>query len=107
MVTVLVSSVVGPVLDANPDVICLQEIQADHYENHVYASFSEAGYEGVESHWLSYLAVDDVDKRVAQMTSSGASVERAPFDVPNVGRIAVVRDPGGAVLGLLTPAESG
>jgi CCR4-NOT transcription complex subunit 6 len=33
--------------DASPDVICLQEIQADHYENHVYASFSDAGYEGV------------------------------------------------------------
>lgn len=35
------------ILDANPDVICLQEIQADHYENHVYAAFSDAGYEGV------------------------------------------------------------
>jgi CCR4-NOT transcription complex subunit 6 len=35
------------ILDASPDVICLQEIQADHYENHVYASFSDAGYEGV------------------------------------------------------------
>jgi CCR4-NOT transcription complex subunit 6 len=32
---------------ANPDVICLQEIQADHYENHVYAQMSDAGYEGV------------------------------------------------------------
>jgi CCR4-NOT transcription complex subunit 6 len=35
------------VMDASPDVICLQEIQADHYENHVYAAFSDAGYEGV------------------------------------------------------------
>ena len=35
------------ILDASPDVVCLQEIQADHYENHVYAALSEAGYEGV------------------------------------------------------------
>lgn len=35
------------ILDAAPDVLCLQEIQADHYENHVYATFSDAGYEGV------------------------------------------------------------
>lgn len=34
-------------MDASPDVICLQEIQADHYENHVYSAFSDAGYEGV------------------------------------------------------------
>lgn len=35
------------IMDASPDVICLQEIQADHYETHVYAAFSDAGYEGV------------------------------------------------------------
>jgi CCR4-NOT transcription complex subunit 6 len=35
------------ILDASPDVLCLQEIQADHYENHVYAALSDAGYEGV------------------------------------------------------------
>jgi CCR4-NOT transcription complex subunit 6 len=35
------------IMDASPDVICLQEIQADHYESHVYAEFADAGYEGV------------------------------------------------------------
>ena len=35
------------IVDAHPDVICLQEIQADHYENHLYGSLSDAGYEGV------------------------------------------------------------
>jgi len=34
-------------LDARPDVICLQEVQADHYETHVYAALSDAGFEGV------------------------------------------------------------
>jgi len=35
------------ILDASPDVICLQEVQADHYETHVYNALSEAGFEGV------------------------------------------------------------
>lgn len=34
-------------LDARPDVICLQEVQADHYETHIYAALSNAGFEGV------------------------------------------------------------
>jgi len=35
------------IVDASPDVICLQEVQADHYENHLYAAMSDSGYEGV------------------------------------------------------------
>jgi CCR4-NOT transcription complex subunit 6 len=33
--------------DAAPDVVCLQEVQADHYEAHLYAAMSDQGYEGV------------------------------------------------------------
>jgi len=35
------------IIDVGPDVVCLQEIQADHYETHVYSAMSDAGYEGV------------------------------------------------------------
>ena len=40
-------NILREIVDASPDVLCLQEIQADHYENHVYAALSDAGYEGV------------------------------------------------------------
>jgi len=40
-------NILREILNAAPEVICLQEIQADHYENHVYAALSEAGFEGV------------------------------------------------------------
>ena len=40
-------NILREIMDASPDVICLQEIQADHYEGHVYAEFADAGYEGV------------------------------------------------------------
>lgn len=40
-------NILREIMDASPDVLCLQEIQADHYENHVYSALSDAGYEGV------------------------------------------------------------
>jgi predicted enzyme related to lactoylglutathione lyase len=30
-----------------------------------------------------------------------------PVDVPGVGRIAMIKDPAGAVVGLITPAQQG
>jgi CCR4-NOT transcription complex subunit 6 len=40
-------NILREILDAVPEVLCLQEIQADYYENHVYGALSDAGYEGV------------------------------------------------------------
>lgn len=54
-------------------------------------------------HWMSYLAVDDVDASCGTISSAGGVVCRAPWDVPGVGRIAIVADPTGAVLGIITP----
>jgi predicted enzyme related to lactoylglutathione lyase len=53
---------------------------------------------------MSYLAVDDVDKRTAKATAAGAKLMRPIFDVPNVGRIAILKEPGGAGIGWMTPA---
>jgi len=40
-------NIMREIVDAAPDIVCLQEVQADHYENHLYASMSEQGFEGV------------------------------------------------------------
>jgi predicted enzyme related to lactoylglutathione lyase len=61
-------------------------------------------FENVPSHWLAYIAVDDVDRRVEAATRHGATVVRAPWDVPGVGRIAILKDPTGAMIGWMTPA---
>jgi len=58
----------------------------------------------IPEHWMSYLAVDDVDQRVEKAKKAGATIMREPFDVPGVGRIAILKEPGGAVVGWMTPA---
>jgi uncharacterized protein len=56
-------------------------------------------------HWFTYIAVDDVDAAVAATRAAGGTVVRDVFEVPGVGRIAIITDPTGAALGIMTPAD--
>jgi predicted enzyme related to lactoylglutathione lyase len=51
------------------------------------------------SRWLPYISVADVDKAIARSVASGASIA-APARNVNVGRVAAIVDPQGAVVGL-------
>jgi|GEM_PF-4307019 len=55
--------------------------------------------------WLPYFAVKDVDAVTKRATQLGAFIEREPFDVPGVGRNAVIRDPQGALFCPHTPSH--
>ncbi|CAH2601336.1 Glyoxalase family protein [Rhodovastum atsumiense] len=57
----------------------------------------------VPPHWFQYLQVDDVDASLEQVTQSGGTILRPPFDVPDVGRIGFITDSTGAALGLMAP----
>ena len=59
----------------------------------------------VPESWMAYIAVDDVDARVKKATASGARLMKPIFDVPGVGRIAILMEPGGAGIGWMTPAQ--
>jgi predicted enzyme related to lactoylglutathione lyase len=63
------------------------------------------GFETVPDGWMPYLAVDDVDARVKKATAAGATLMRPIFDIPNIGRIAILREPGGAGVGWITPTN--
>ena len=56
----------------------------------------------VPPHWLGYLEVDDVDRRIAEAGKHGGHVIREPFDVPNFGRIAIAADATGAAMAWIT-----
>jgi predicted enzyme related to lactoylglutathione lyase len=63
--------------------------------------------EGMQSppQWLPYIATDDVDATVGKATDLGATAFMEATDIPNVGRIAVLQDPVGAVFGLFKPSS--
>jgi uncharacterized protein len=62
-------------------------------------------YKGVPESWIPYIAVDNVDARVKRATKAGAKVMKPAFDVPGVGRIVMLLEPGGAGIGWMTPAS--
>ena len=62
------------------------------------------GMENLPPHWFMYVAVDDVDASVTQTRDLDGQIMRDPFDVPGIGRIAIITDPSGAALGIMTPS---
>lgn len=82
-------------------------ILANLGERPVAGIFSMSGpqFEGVPEHWMSYIAVDNIDERLELAAAHGGEVIRPPFDVPGIGRIAILKDSGGAVQGWMTPVD--
>jgi predicted enzyme related to lactoylglutathione lyase len=56
--------------------------------------------QGVPPHWLSYVAVESADRTSERTRGLGGTVLMDPFDVFEVGRMAVIQDPTGAVVAL-------
>ena len=54
------------------------------------------------SHWMAYVAVDDVDAKAQRVEELGGKVCVPPTDIPNVGRFCVIQDPQGAVISAIT-----
>ena len=61
--------------------------------------------QGVPNHWHVYFAVDDADATATKAAEGGGQVMLEPFDIPSVGRCAVLTDPQGAVFSVLKPAQ--
>ena len=57
--------------------------------------------EDVPPHWNVYFNVDDADDTVKRATDLGGSVVAPAFDVPGVGRMAVLSDPQGGMFSVM------
>ncbi|CAM5489580.1 hypothetical protein SVIOM74S_07577 [Streptomyces violarus] len=60
----------------------------------------------VPPHWLPYFAVADVDATTAVVQAHG-DVLMVPTSVPDGPRIAVLRDPQGAMFGVYRAGDEG
>lgn len=49
-------------------------------------------------HFMTYVAVNDVDENAKLAIASGATIIRGPMDIPHVGRICIIQDPTGAMI---------
>ena len=61
----------------------------------------EAAAMGAPNGWTSYVTVDDVDACTAKVASAGGAVLNGPVDIPTVGRMAIIQDPTGGVIGII------
>jgi uncharacterized protein len=52
-------------------------------------------------HWGSYVTVDNLEATLAKCGSLGGKTLMPGMDIPNVGRMAVIQDPQGAVLSVI------
>ncbi|WP_455874931.1 VOC family protein [Rhizobium yanglingense] len=59
--------------------------------------------QGIPPNWTGYVCVDDVDQSAKDFEANGGQIRRPPEDIPTIGRFAVVADPHGAVLCIMTP----
>ena len=60
---------------------------------------------GAPPHWTSNVMVADADAAASEVKKLGGRVIQEPSDYPNVGRLAVVADPHGAVINIYKPAR--
>jgi predicted enzyme related to lactoylglutathione lyase len=58
---------------------------------------------GARPGWVGYVGVPDTDAAAARIVDAGGSRLMGPDDIPDVGRFAMMADPGGAPFYLLTP----
>lgn len=61
--------------------------------------------QGVPPHWLSYVSVSSADDTARKAKQLGGKVLSEPFDVFDVGRMAVIQDPTGATFALWQPRK--
>ena len=53
----------------------------------------------------AFVTVDDVDARTAKVAGAGGGVIVEPVDIPAVGRMAIIQDPTGGVIGIIKYAN--
>jgi uncharacterized protein len=58
--------------------------------------------ENVPPHWGVYVTVDDVDASAQLVEELGGKIKYPPTDIPDIGRFALIQDPQGAMLSIIS-----
>jgi predicted enzyme related to lactoylglutathione lyase len=63
-----------------------------------HGGFSKAMEGAPPPHWLSHVAVENLDETIEKAKSADGKVAAGPFDMEDVGRMAILVDPQGAYI---------
>ena len=58
-------------------------------------------------HWLSHVRVENVDETIEKAKGAGGKLAAGPFDMSEVGRMAIIGDPQGAYIAIYEPEGEG
>ncbi|MBQ4834211.1 VOC family protein [Pseudoalteromonas sp. MMG010] len=61
--------------------------------------------QGAASHWLAYIAVDDIDACAQKVKALGGQLIVGPHQVMNAGKMLLLQDPSGSVVALWQAIE--
>lgn len=64
-------------------------------------------HDDIPSHWMTYMQVDDIDKAQALASKAGGEVTRPALCLAGVGKLAVITDSAGALIGLIEIDNAG
>jgi uncharacterized protein len=64
---------------------------------------AEMQQHGARPAWLGYIQVEDLDRSVSAIEGAGGKALMPAFDIPNIGRVALVADPQGAAFYIMNP----
>lgn len=95
-------AVFGWKVDRKPGYIEFQTVEPEHTVAGLMAMDGDEWPADLPNHWMVYFTVADTDATAATAVELGGEVPVPPFDIPNVGRAAVLNDPSGAVFSIIS-----
>ena len=72
-----------------------------------YGGFGKAMEGAPPAHWLGHVLVENVDETAEKARAAGGKILAEPIDMAEVGRIGIIADPQGAVLGIARRCSEG
>ena len=72
-----------------------------------HGGFSTALEGAPPPHWLSHIAVESLEETLEKTQSAGGRLAAGPFEMSEVGRVAIIADAQGAYVGLYQPEGEG
>jgi uncharacterized protein len=74
---------------------------------HTHGGFARAMDGAPPPHWLGHVQVENVDETVEKAKAAGGKLAAGPFDMEDVGRMAIIGDPQGAYVSVYQPHTGG